>query len=212
MSLALAKLPRTLHLDNMEAALFFVQMTSVRHLIPFMVREASLAEAARAIHISKSHMSYWLRKMLRLGVLERVRIEKRGRHNVPLYRATAEVFTVPLERVPVESDEEILTLNSRDFEKLARRSIVRSTSNNDRGWNLCFTYTDQFPQLRMLPPRGVNTEPNHLDKWGCLALTEAQARALQGEIMGLLERYTGQEPPGGKGYLYKFLLVEACLD
>ena len=202
---------RVRHLSGSEAALFFVQIMSVRHLIPFINRDCSLAEAAKSLGITKSHMSYWLRKMLRLELIEQIRVEKRGKHNVPLYRATAERFTVPLDQVPVDSDEEILTLNSREFEEFERRSIVRSTSNNNKGWNLCFSYEDKFPQLRMVPPSGEVQQPKHLHKWGCLSLSEPQAMALRAEIMALLERYASQECIGGKDHLYKFLLVEAWL-
>lgn len=199
---------RTLHFESEEAALFFVQMHSVKHLLPFMQRETSLAEAAQHCKISKSHMSYWLNKMLRLGVITQVRNEKRGRHNVPIYRATATTFTVPMRYVPVATDEEILTLNSRDFETIERRSIVRSSSNND-GWNLCFSYPDKFPQLRMLPANGKTPKPKHLNEWGCLALSDTQAEALQTEMRVLLEKYRDAETTDGKDFLYKFLLVEA---
>ncbi|RIH85680.1 hypothetical protein Mterra_01635 [Calidithermus terrae] len=204
---------RTRNLEDPEAALFFVQPASVRHLYPFMGREASLAEAARAVGISKSHMSYWLQKMLRLGLVEKVRVEKRGKHDVPLYRASAEVFTIPLERVPVGSDEEILILNSRDFERIERRSIVRLTSNNAGGWCIRFSQGDErTPRLELFPRSGQPVEPRVLNKWGCLSLTEPQAKALRAEIAELLERYAGAETGEGKDYLYKFLLVEACLD
>jgi DNA-binding transcriptional ArsR family regulator len=203
---------KTLHLQSTEAALFFVQTTSVRHLFPFMGREASLAEAAERIGISKSHMSYWLRKMLRLGVIEQTRIVRRGKHNVPLYRATAEAFTVPTDQVPVATDEEILNLNSRTFEAMERRSIVRSSSNNNPGWLLRLSFDERLPRLQMLPPSGMVEDSEVLNKWGCLALTKSQAKALRGEIMELLERYASQETFEGRDHLYKFLLVEARLD
>ena len=203
---------KTLHLQSTEAALFFVQPTSVRHLFPFMGREASLAEAAERIGISKSHMSYWLRKMLRLGVIEQTRIIRRGKHNVPLYRATAEAFTVPTDQVPVATDEEILNLNSRTFEAMERRSIVRSSSNNNPGWLLRLSFDERVPRLQMLPPSGLLEDSEVLNKWGCLALTKSQAKALRGEIMELLERYASQETFEGRDHLYKFLLVEARLD
>lgn len=203
---------KTLHLENPEAALFFVQLTSVRHLYPFMGQETSLGEAAERLHITKSHMSYWLRKMLRMGVIEQTRVVRRGKHNVPLYRTTAEAFTFPTEQVPVATDEEILTLNSRTFEAMERRSIVRCSSNNNPGWKIRFSFDERVPRLQMLPPTGLVQDDEVLNKWGCLALSKSQAKALRGEIMQLLERYSAQETLGGKDHLYKFLLVEARLD
>jgi hypothetical protein len=204
------RVPATLHLTSQEAAMFFAQPRHYCHLLPFMHHEASLSEAAEKCKLTKSHMSYWLNKMLSLGVIEHLRTEKRGRHNVPIYRATAKAFTVPMAQVPVTSDEEILNLNSRDFAAIERRSIIRSSSNNE-GWNLCFSYNDRFPQLRMLPANGKLPEPKHLDKWGCLALTEIQAQNLRTEMLALLDRYRQAETLEGKDHLYKFLLVEAKL-
>jgi hypothetical protein len=203
-----AKVKPTLHLTSQEAALFFVQPRHVRHLFPFMRREVSLAQAALECRLTKSHMSYWLNKMLRLGIIECIRSEKHGRHTVPIYRATAHTFTVPMAQVPVSSDEEILALGSRDFHEIERRSIIRSSSNNE-GWNLCFGYTDKLPQLRMLPADGSIPEPKHLSKWGCLALSQTQAQSLRGEMEALLNRYRQAETLDGTDYLYKFLLVEA---
>jgi DNA-binding transcriptional ArsR family regulator len=92
-----AKVKPSLHLTSPEAALFFVQPRHVRHVFPFMRREVSLSQAAAECKLSKSHMSYWLNKMLRLGIIECIRSEKRGRHTVPIYRATAHTFTVPMQ-------------------------------------------------------------------------------------------------------------------
>jgi hypothetical protein len=203
-----AKVKPSLHLTSPEAALFFVQPRHVRHVFPFMRREVSLSQAAAECKLSKSHMSYWLNKMLRLGIIECIRSEKRGRHTVPIYRATAHTFTVPMQQVPVSSDEEILTLNSRDFNEIERRSIVGSSSNN-QGWNLCFSFVERFPQLRMVPADGSTPQTKHLNKWGCLALSQTQAQALRLEMEALLDRYRKAETPDGKDHLYKFLLVEA---
>ncbi|MER3461496.1 MAG: hypothetical protein C4342_00195 [Armatimonadota bacterium] len=142
-------------------------------------------------------MSYWLQKMLRLGLVEKVQVEKRGKHDVSLYRASAEVFTIPLERVPVGSDEEILILNSRDFERIERRSILRLTSNNAGGWYIRFSRGDETSRLELFPRSGQSVEPRVLNKWGCLSLTEPQARALRAEIAALLERGDGR----GQGLL-----------
>jgi hypothetical protein len=198
----------TLHLTNKEAAMFFAQPRQYWHLLPFMRHEVSLSQAAEQCKLTKSHMSYWLNKMLDLGIIECLRIEKHGRHNVPIYRATALTFTVPMQQVPVSSDEEILTLNSRDFNEIERRSIVGSSSNN-QGWNLCFSFVERFPQLRMVPADGSTPQTKHLNKWGCLALSQTQAQALRLEMEALLDRYRKAETPDGKDHLYKFLLVEA---
>lgn len=209
--LPLSRPPRTLHLESPEAAIFLVELNSVLHLYPFMGGEASMAEAARRVGVSKSRMSYWLRKMLRMGVIEQTRVERRGKHDVPLYRATAETFTVSTDRVPAATDEEILTLNSRTFEAMERRSIVRSSSNNRPGWKLRLSFEERVPRLQMIPPDSSVEEGDVFNKWGCLALTAQQAAALRAELNELLQRYAAQEAPGGKDHLYKFLLVEARL-
>ncbi len=198
------------HLVGAEAAKLLISTTNVRHLYPFMGKETSLAEAAQAIKLSKSHMSYWLNKLLRLELIEQTRIEKRGKHNVPLYQATADVFTVPIESIPVESDEDILEMHTKDFDQIERRSIIRSASTNAEGWHIRFSREDRMlPQ--MLPSTGEMEMAKILNKWGCLSLTDEQAKNFRGELLEMLKRYAHQETANGKDHLFRFVVVEAWL-
>jgi predicted transcriptional regulator len=74
-------------IDTPLAAMFFVDLTRAKHLRPFMVQETSLSEAAHFLNISKTRMSYWVKKLQGLNLIEKVRVEKRGKHNVPIYRS-----------------------------------------------------------------------------------------------------------------------------
>lgn len=198
------------HLVGAEAAKLLISPMNVRHLHPFMGKETSLSEAAAALKLSKSHMSYWLNKLLRLELIAPTRTEKRGKHNIPLYQATADVFTVPIEQIPVESDEHILSLHTKDFDQIERKSIIHSASTNAEGWHIRFSREDKMlPQ--MLPSTGEMEMAKILNKWGCLSLTDEQAKSFRGELLEMLKRYAHQETIHGKDHLFRFVVVEAWM-
>lgn len=106
---AMTKLARvtTKRIDTPQAAKFFTHAINVNHLNPFVAGEKSLADAARELDISTNRMNYWVNKLQGLDLIYTVRVEKRGRHRVSIYRATADVFVVPVVLLPTDSDEDI---------------------------------------------------------------------------------------------------------
>jgi DNA-binding transcriptional ArsR family regulator len=128
---------KELKLTTPEAASFFLEASKVNHLQPFLLGEQSLADAAKLLGLSKTRMSYWLSKMLELNLIEQVQVEKRGKHNVPIYRARAETFRIPLEAIPVESDEALMDINTKAFEQQVKYSLIRSGRKYAEGWHLC---------------------------------------------------------------------------
>jgi predicted transcriptional regulator len=203
--------PKTKHLTSREAARFFIRPMSIRNLYPFMERDMSLSEAAEKLGISKSHMGYWLKKLLELDLIQKVRVEKRGKYNVPLYRATANSFTVPLSNVPASSYEDILHWFTRDFNETERHSIIHSATKT-QGWHIRLSREDQKTRLQLLPASGQMEEAKILNKWGYLELNEKQAKTFRTELKEMLERYASSQTKQGKKHLFKFLLVEAKID
>ena len=167
-----------------------------------------MAEAARSLKISKSRMSYWVKKLLALGLICVVRTEKRGRYRVPIYRSAADVFLIPLELLPVESDEALLELHSADFVKNERRSLARFGRQRAGGWHVRYAPKGGRGQLSIVPSSGDMEDAEIFNVWGRLNLSESAAGALRRELKTLLERYLEQSSGSEKRYLFKLLLVE----
>jgi hypothetical protein len=199
-------------IDNPEAALFFVNLTKAKHLRPFLSQEASLSEAATFLNISKTSMSYWLNKLQGLNLIQIVRIEKRGKHNVPVYRSVADVFIVPLELLPIESDEAILGVHLAEFEKTSRRSLIHAARKNAEGWHIRYSLVREKARLDIVPNSAQLEDAKIVNHFGRLKLSENHAASLRREMMVLLERYIKVSSDKEKSYLFKLLLVEEGLE
>jgi DNA-binding transcriptional ArsR family regulator len=197
---------RERQIDLPEIAAFLVNRTSVRYLHPFMHQERSLAEAAQFLEISKSRMGYWLKKLLEMNLIRLVRTEKRGKHRVPVYTATAEVFIMPIELIQPDADENLLSLNAKDFERSAKRSLLHTARMSSDRWNVRFSFIDGTGKLDVVPV-GDDIEEivNH---WGRLQFSAPQAKLFRQELLGLVERFVQASSSKGKRYLYKIMMVE----
>jgi DNA-binding transcriptional ArsR family regulator len=199
---------RTRHLESSQAAEFFVSPNSSRHLGPFLHGECSLAEAAKALGLSKSRMGYWLNKLLELGLIEQLRIEKRGKHHVPIYRATADVFTVPFDQIPAESGEQVLEIHARGFAEAERMAVIRKAREHAEEWYLEYRLWNGQGQRNFVPKTGRFNQPPFILSFGTIYLTDEVAEAAKQELQAFVSRYGVQNNPRGKGYLFKFLIVE----
>jgi DNA-binding transcriptional ArsR family regulator len=199
---------RIRNLDSPEAAEFFISPQSSRHLEPFLRGECSLSEAAQALALSKSRMSYWLAKLLQLELIEQVRIEKRGKHKVPIYRASAEVFRIPFDQIPAESDEQVLEINTRGFEEAVRVAVIRKAKEHANEWYLEYRFLYGKAQHNFMPKAKLDKDPPFIFAFGNIRLSNEVAEAAQRDLQAFLDRYGAENSSEGKSYLFKFLMVE----
>ena len=179
-----------------------------------MLRECSLAAAAAQLGISKSLMGYWVKIMLERGLIAVVRVEQRGRHRVPIYAATAQAFVVPMELIPLVSNETWLQRNLTEFELLAQRSLIQVGRKYRHRWQLSCSVLNETVQTRVLPTPDDGFELEAFNRFGQVRLIAAQAAQLQLEMRALFEKYDGRDQPeeNAKSYLIRYLLVEAQLE
>jgi DNA-binding MarR family transcriptional regulator len=203
-----AKRPsREKHIDSPEAALFFTHAINVDYLTPFVLAEKSLADAAQELNISKNRMNYWVKKLLELQLIETVRVEKRGRTHVSIYRATAERFVIPIRLLPTDSDEDIFQLAA--FEERVKRSLADFKNTYMQDWQLHYELVNDKAALMIKPPEHTKEDLNVVNSWGQLTLTEGQAEAFRRDIYHVLERYLkASQKNQGKSFLYKMIIVE----
>lgn len=179
-----------------------------------MLGERSLSAAAAQLQISKSLMGYWVGIMLERGLIEVVRVERRGRHHVPIYAATAQAFVVPMELIPQVSNETWLQHNLTKFEESAQRSLIQVGRKHTQHWQLSCMVMGGGVKVMVLPitDDGVELEP--FNRFGQIRLTMAQAAQLHQEMRALYEKYDGRSGVEGeaKPYLIRYLLVEEQLE
>jgi DNA-binding transcriptional regulator GbsR (MarR family) len=198
-------------IDTPLAARFFTHAINVDYLTPFVVGEKSLAETAQELNISKNRMNYWVNKLLELNLIYTVRVEKRGRHRVCIYRATADVFVVPVELLPTDSDEDIFQLAT--FEQKVKHSLADFKNTYMKDWQLRYQLLNGTASLKIEPPENRREELKVVNSWGQLNLSEQQAEAFRRDLERVLERYAKQAHNNqGKSFLYKIILVEEGLE
>ena len=197
-----------------STAQFFADFTRIGRLEPFMLTDCSLSDAAAQLGISKSLMGYWVKIMLERGLIGVVRIEKVGRHRVPIYAATAQAFVVPMELIPQVSNETWLQHNLTRFEESAQRSLIQIGRKHTQHWQLSCVVVGAAVEVMVLPTTddGARLEP--FNRFGQVRLTMAQAAQLHQEMRALFEKYDGRAALEGdaKSYLIRYLLVEEQLE
>ena len=185
-------------IDDPSTAQFFADFARIGRLEPFMLRDCSLADAATQLGISKSLMGYWVKIMLERELISVVRIEKVGRHRVPIYAATAQGFVVPMELIPQVSNETWLQHNLTKLEESAQRSLIQVGRKHTQHWQLSCVVVGAAVEVMVLPitDDGAGLEP--FNRFGQVRLTMAQAAQLHQEMQALYDKYDGRAALDGK--------------
>ena len=190
---------------DVKTAAFLINPTNAEHLAPFMTGDKTLSEAAAELGISKSLMSYWLKKLERFGLVRTVRTEKQGRHKVAVYAACADAFIVPLDLVITDPNKD--PFDALPFERALKRSQIHFKHENLRGRFIRLAKEDDNVVLDVVPRQ--TRKLALADHWGRVNLTRAQAHRFYQEIDELFGRIVKDaKSSGGRKYMFKLVLVE----
>jgi hypothetical protein len=176
-------------------------LTAARRLAPFMRNEQTLGSAAAELEMPSSSLAYWVGRFRRAGLLEIVRHEARAGKPIPVYRATADEFRVPLDAMPPGAQDEFLMSGRRRlFEQF-------TDAVNTAAW----PWFQQGLRLRAQADGGMElgfVEPDRADAppvtefWGGLYLSNDDATTLRTEMEALMARYTSdRKGPGTRRYI-----------
>lgn len=198
-------------ITDQKVAVFLMDRTKSRHLDPFLGRDCTLSEAAAELGLGKTRMSYWVTRLLALGLIEVVRTELRGRHRVRVYRSASDSFAMPLELLPA-SDVEILEGYFKPIWRQLLHSLARAGRKNASGWHIRFLRRDTLPSFQIVPNTGDLEDARIFNVWARLSLTDEQATRLRAELQTLLESYTAASVPEAKPHLLHLAVVEKVPD
>ncbi len=184
-------------------------LTATRRLAPFMHREHTLGSAAAVQDVPASSLAYWVKRFLRAGLLEVVRLESRAGKPIPVYRAVASEFHVPLDAMPLGTQEEFLHGGRRHvFEEFAAAVDTAGRRWSDSGLRIRSDSTKGV-EITFIEPEGGTPAPV-TEWWGSVTLTGAEAVEVQSTLDALLQRVTTQRTSeGGRRYMMVFGLAPA---
>jgi hypothetical protein len=199
------RMSRDIVITDAKAADFLADPVSSEHLSPFMTGEKSLAQAAAELNISKSRMSYWVKKLLTFGFIKIMRVEKQGKHKVSIYASCADVFMVPLDLLIADPNKDVF--ESVPFERTLKRSLIHFKHQNLKGRFIRYAREEDNVVLEVFPQQ-TNTS-GVIDHWGRVKLTKTQARMFYEEMNHLFTKIMQEgETDKGEKYVFKLVLVK----
>ncbi|WP_133161863.1 hypothetical protein [Deinococcus koreensis] len=191
----------------------------LRYLAPFMGREVTLSEAARELGVSLPRLHYQARKLCAEGLVRVLRVERRRRHAVKIYRAVADVFFVPFALISSESVAVAMARADLPWRPLFLRSLEQVWREHPGEWGMQLERTDLGAVRATIVPapgqQGRLTSPEMpavaLGGWVTdLMLDFEDAKALQRDLAALLARYEGRR--GSGRYLMQLRLAPLLAD
>ena len=163
-----------------------------RQLAPFLGRSSTLAEAAAELGMGKPAMSYWIKRLLALGLIRprgTTRLQ-RGRAVVQ-YRCVADCLRLSLRDAPLSSYEAIVDDSSALLREQTRQALGQALQRQSRWLEMRLQAHPATGMGIVVAPCGEGMPPDDcLHYWGRLWLAPEEARALRDELDRLWDRFS----------------------
>jgi hypothetical protein len=132
---------------------------AARRLEPFLGREATLSEAAKALHMTLPALLYHVNRLLALDLLEVACEAVRKGRAVKHDRTVADVFFVPFELTPSQTLGRLLFDLTESSERRFHREAAKALQTLSPTWGL---YLTRGPNHRITTVLTSNTQRLHL--------------------------------------------------
>lgn len=211
-----------LELTDEEQIKFLRDGEQMQYLDAFISQERSLKEAADHLNVKLNVMSYWVNKMQGLGFIVETRSEPRRGRAIKYYRASSDVFIVPLSVVAHDQYLEILAgIFDVDWQTFLA-SMAKQLMLNAEQLQLRYFRTQPSGRRISIEERQRVNEDSYdledgLNNWGSFSLSPEAYRRFSKEMLELqLElmaesrklSFEAHKQKGHKKYIFHFGLVE----
>ncbi len=193
--------------DSTLAAVL-IDSAKARYIYPFVARDCSVSVAAQELKVSKSHMSYWVKKYFNLGLLKVVRYEKNTRTTARVYRTVADRIIISLDILPDNSYGSIMDAYMGHWWEEFKLSLVKSGRKHASDWQMSI-YRENKKINTFIRPKNADLEAAKVaNYWYKINLSNNNAKAFRAEILDMLERYQNLQEENAKAYMVHLALVE----
>ncbi len=213
-------------LEDPRAAEFVVNPASNRYLAPFLGRERSPVEVARELGVDVGSVTYRVRQMLELSLVEKSRLEPRSGRPIQFYRSSATGFFAPLRLTQAANFEELRQQAGRDSQALLEKSLYAAWQalKAEAEWGVHLYRTPEGEINRDFVPLEGAQESSFWDwilteqatplwdQYFYLNLPREKAKDLQLELAGVLERYAAHQDESETLYGVRLALAPLGLD
>lgn len=178
-----------------------LNLAAARRLAPFMREEQSLGSAAAELEMPASSLAYWVTRFQKAGLVTVVRREARAGKPIPIYRAVADEFQIPLEALPPGKRDEFLNGSRRHMFEEFTKAVDAVAEKYLKGGIRVRCHPDRGVELNFLDPDAPL--PVHVaEAWASIALTDEEAAEVQALLEQLSNRVaTNTDGPGRQQYV-----------
>jgi hypothetical protein len=193
-------------LDSPDAARFITDPASFRFLQPFMARARFPSEVALELGVSIGAVSYRVNQMVSLGLIELVEIVARAGRPMRSYQAVSNNLFAPMDLTPATSLGALMREGRLPGEDTLRAALEQAwlrvsrehrwgthayLSGPDGGINRDFVPIGLASDGTFWEATLADDSPAVWDQIAALNLSRDDAKSLQRELAGLVERYAG---------------------
>jgi Helix-turn-helix domain len=190
-----------MRIESQEIASLLADPATLRFLAPFVAKESSASDAARALGVSLNRLLYWLKRFEKLGLVRVVSTDETTR--AKRYRTVADVFFVPFQATKLETAEAMFEQWNLVWQPVFYKNLVRALAEIGNDWGVRLEPSEDGllrASLANTPQHNWNyfdaDAPPIMDGWITdFYLDFEDAKALQREMLYLYLRYAGK---GGK--------------
>ena len=173
-----------------------LNLAAARRLAPFMREEQSLGSAAAELEMPASSLAYWVTRFQKAGLVTVVRREARAGKPIPIYRAVADEFQIPLEALPPGKRDEFLNGSRRHMFDEFTKAVDRVAERYLRRGISVRPHTDRGVEIDFLDPE-EELPVAIAESWGVVSLTDDEARELQNTLQALSKKYSQRREEKG---------------
>ncbi len=203
---------------DMEVARVLTDIPQVRLLEPFLKKETTLSDAAKALDVKLTTLLYHVTKFVRLGLLEVAKEEARKGKAVKYYQTTAKAFFVPFDITPSLSLKHLLEHITQPSYDIFNRESAKVLQDISGDWGIeIFSNTTAEKGLTIAIRRRHRSrqqdtgfdpdKPAFFGSIGGFHLDFATAKAFERELRELLEHYHKKQNPKEQLYFYRIGLT-----
>ena len=182
--------------DPMQVDLL-LNLNAMRHFAPFVRGPRTLGEAAAELSVPPSTLAYWTGRLQRVGLLEVVERRPRAGKPIPVYRATANEYRIPLGSMSPGTKEEFMNSGRRKVFDRFVTAVDRTLEKFFSDGIAVRGHPERGIEIGFVDPPDGRTPPV-TEWWGIVELTDDEATSLHVELNDLVRRYSHDRPEKGR--------------
>ncbi len=188
----------TLRLDEPARVAMVTDQRALRYLAPFLSAEHTLSSAAAAAGVSPSTMAYWLPRFCALRLVEVTARNARAGMASKRYKAVADVFEVPADKV---DPDRLGAIIGAAHDAMGDLLVVNWAKLWAAGsLEISAGEPADIVNIRFQPAEDDGRRPVVFLFNDVVAMSSAQARELRDELMATVKRHKAAAS-GGREYL-----------